>query len=70
MSDWLPMFLVFPSKKLQGFYKSKSENKIVENCLKHFADSPKPELCLSQFSSSTEEKKGRDKGHEYELVAG
>lgn len=63
MSDWLPM-IVFP-EQLKGFYKSKSENKVVEDCFKHFADGPKPELCLSEFSFSAAETKAGDKGHEH-----
>lgn len=57
--------IVFPSEQLKGFYNSKSENKIVEDCPKHFADGPKPELCLSEFSFSTEETEAGDKGHQY-----
>lgn len=51
------MILDFPSKKLKALYKSKSENKIVEDCLKHFVDGPKPKLYLPEFSFSTEETK-------------
>ena len=70
MSDWLTMTLGYPSNKIKCFYKSKSENNVVQNCLKHLADGPKPELCLSQFNFSTEAAKFGDKEHEYELVAG
>lgn len=64
------MTLVYPSNELKCFYKSKSEKKVVRNCLKHLADGPKPELCLLQFNFSTEAAKVGDKRHEYELVAG
>lgn len=64
------MSLVYLSKKLKYFYKSKSENKVVQNCLKHLARCSNPELCLLQFYFSKEAAKAGERRHVYELAAG
>jgi len=64
------MSLVYPSNKLKCLYKSRSENKVVQNCLKHIASSLKPKLCLSQSNFSNKAAKVGEEEQDYELVAG